>query len=581
MIFNSIRNFTINKFIFYFNRNPNIRKNVVRFINKQPVKSILRIIINFTISKLSLCFNTNSNITKEEIIRLANSRPIKITLEELNTCHKNRITISVNDVDFECFFSPPIGNKLYVCLTACAQNIKEYPVFQRLTWCKVLGGGVLCIDDPTRELVNHTVSTYFFGEKNLSYSDLLLKIIHKVAKLYNIKSKNIIFMSNSNGGFAALYCANKLEYSNAIVFNPNIDIKSWLSKKFTKDIPHNELFEKVLDIKLDDPQLNHRVCVKNIINNKKSRFFLYYNILSQKDEQQLAFLLKDTNFRYSCGIKKINNIYLYMDEIDAETNHLAQLNQFSIYFIEKMLKDKYSSYELNIFYKMLHSYMAPYYLAQKNIGSITKQNEIFKDIQKNLVVSKFSFIESHPSPSEKNFNNPSKIMRSSYIYTILNDESDSNSKFIRIALDKSYFCGEININEEVMIISSIGYIFTGLEKNWWTGGKLGTDFRHSIKLGLFNKYKPLGYPKHGESAQTCNYFQYRGSSGGNLTCRIHPNWFCIDDTLGVFKDNDDLLKFLNDRYNSDNPVTLVYKIAPFIVKIKEEQIKTLNFQESI
>ncbi|MBQ6668912.1 MAG: hypothetical protein IJM72_02525, partial [Deltaproteobacteria bacterium] len=250
MIFNSIKNFAINKFIFYFNRRPNIKKNVVRFVSRQPVKSILGRIINFTISKLSLCFNTNSNITKEEIIRLANIQPVKTILEELNTRHKNRITISVDGVDFECFFSPPIGNKLYVCLTACAQNIKEYPVFQRLTWCKVLGGGVLCIDDPTRKLIKHTVSTYFFGEKNLSYSDLLLKIIHKIAKLYNIKNNNIIFISNSNGGFAALYCANKLEHSNAIVFNPNIDIKIWLSKKFTKDVPHNELFEKVLDISL-------------------------------------------------------------------------------------------------------------------------------------------------------------------------------------------------------------------------------------------------------------------------------------------------------------------------------------------
>lgn len=321
-------------------------------------------------------------MNKQQIKELLLESPKEILLSQISPDDVNRLRIITDGITFESFVRKPEKNsvfngKLYICLSAVFHGYKKYPVFHRASWQELLGGILVCIDDPTRQDINHQVSTYFFGNKDLNYIDLVVKIARHFANIYSINYENIVFISNSNGGFAALNCANILQGSSAITFNPNINIELWSSHKKTEQKPHSKLFEEIFKVKFSDKALSNRFDVTSIISNQKSKFFLYFNKASSWDAEQLNYFCSKTGFEASLELQKKGNVFLYTNNVPAKDPHMAFPNENSIFFIEDILSKTEISEKDGRFFRLLSSYMFLYYGKDKQYNSlITDLNKL-------------------------------------------------------------------------------------------------------------------------------------------------------------------------------------------------------------
>ena len=263
--------------------------------------------------------------------------------------------------------------KLYVCLSACWHATKEYPIFQRATWQEYLDGLIICLDDPTRRKINHEVTTYFFGEKDSNYVDLVVKIASKLASIYKIKNDNLFFISNSNGGFASLQCATKIAGANAIVFNPNISMQIYLRTKRTGETNHDKLFEKIFDVSFADEKLFDRFSVKKIIYNDKSRYFIYFNKASRNDFDQLKYLADGSEIDITKQLQKIGNVTIFCNNAPAKSPHMFFPNHSAFWFIENLLKKDQIEEQDNKAFDLLTSYMRELGERERKIVELTKK----------------------------------------------------------------------------------------------------------------------------------------------------------------------------------------------------------------
>ncbi len=305
-------------------------------------------------NKLIRTYSKNNEIktlTRDEIkIELA-KEPVAVDINELDNSTFGRLQLLVDGVCFETFLANSKEKKLFVCLSDAGTNI--YPRFQRASWISTFKGLFLCIDDPSKSSAPIPL-TYYFGTKNISYLDLIIKIVQKVSKLHSIRVEDIIFIGSSMAGFSALYCCDNLKGSKSIVFNPQFFIQKWLSSRtfFTdKD------FERCFDFSFADPQFFYRTDLRRITENKKSRFFIFLNTNSAQDKLQIDELARVSGFKYRTGIQKIGNIMLYIAPFNAPHPHQAfPIEQTCRIFLNSLYNFNLTNFEKDVYFAFTSMY---------------------------------------------------------------------------------------------------------------------------------------------------------------------------------------------------------------------------------
>lgn len=273
---------------------------------------------------------------KEDIKQLLIQTPEIVELKNINSSTEGRIQIKTDGVIFESFILNSIRKKLYVFLSAVGNPDTGYPRFHRPTWSKIFNGVCLFIDDPARQMGKYSPA-FYVGNEEINVLDLLKKIINKVQDVYGIASKDVCFISSSNGGYASLFLGDAIKDSRVIALNPIISISRYL-----RSVKKVDAFEKAFGIKLDstDKQILNRTQVFRIIDNKRSRFFIYSNIASRTDKIVIEGLFRKLNLPYKLGLNVINNnLWVWIVDIHSANPHLAQPNEFIVKKIEEILDD--------------------------------------------------------------------------------------------------------------------------------------------------------------------------------------------------------------------------------------------------
>ena len=248
---------------------------------------------------------------------------------------KGRLQIVVENTRFESVLTPSKTKKLYVFLTAVGNNYKnDYPQFHRISWCDKLDGMCLFLDDPTRIKMKEEKSkspAYYFGTKEKGIVDYLCQIVIKIAKENHISHKNIIFISSSNGGFAALCCCNKLSGSKCIALNPQIDVNLYALDEFFK----------IMEIERNDPMFFDRLNILKILKNNTSHFFICSNILSGGDRKQMELLYRHAGKKMSLGLTQLSTTTkCLLCAVSAIHPHCVFPDEYFVQIIEKIMTQK-------------------------------------------------------------------------------------------------------------------------------------------------------------------------------------------------------------------------------------------------
>ena len=311
-------------------------------------------------------------MNKDEFKALLIQSPKEIALDDLTTDDIHRLRITVRATAFETFFMPSGHKKLYVIFSAVGRDRRPYPIFQRVTWYESFDGMFLWIDDPTRHETN-IAPTYYFGTKDSNYLELICEMIHKFLDIYGLSCKDLVFISSSNGGFAALWCSRKLHGSTCLAFNPQLNVPLHYRKVRNK-------FEHALSVSFDDESLRERFYIDNIDKESESKICIYSNVKSPSDKIQMDAFFQKNGIEYKYGLQKVNNIWVIIANIDAVDTHLAQPTPYVSRIMERLMSDEWGGMEISpqkieIINALLEG-MKDYYLALKNNKKLQNQIEL-------------------------------------------------------------------------------------------------------------------------------------------------------------------------------------------------------------
>lgn len=301
-------------------------------------------------------------MNKEEFKLLLEQNSKKVQLENLTRDDIHRLSIKVGDAEFESFFMPSEYKKLYVIFSAVGKDGRAYPLFQRVTWYDHFNGMFLWIDDPTRNATK-IAPTYYFGTKDNNYLNLICDIIKKFIDIYGITSKNVTFISSSNGGFAALWCSKKIKGSTCLAYNPQLNVPVYYQKMRNK-------FENALNVSFDDESLHERFYLDNIEKEKDSKICIFSNLKGASDKIQIDTFFSRIGKKYIYGLQKVDNIWFIIADIEAENNHLAQPSPYISRIFEQLMSDEWGGMEIsNQKIEIVNAFlgcMKEYYAAMKN-----------------------------------------------------------------------------------------------------------------------------------------------------------------------------------------------------------------------
>ena len=257
------------------------------------------------------------------------TRPARdITLDELDATCAGRLRIAVGTTWFESCLIPSNTKKLYVFLSSAAGKVKDpYPVFHRISWADKFDGVCLYLDDPTRNERDFGGGTFYFGYKEHNYCEYIIEIVRRVQANHGIKMADTIFISSSNGGFAALYLANVLQGSKCIVSNPQIDVTGRYERFGLTAQELNEVYD--------------RMCVTNILKNTKSQFFIYFNLIAGNDYFHYNKLMSAAKKAMEIGVYNLTrNITMLTTKIPTEDPHGVFMDADAILYCETIMGKK-------------------------------------------------------------------------------------------------------------------------------------------------------------------------------------------------------------------------------------------------
>ena len=219
---------------------------------------------------------------------------IKLNFHDFKNAPNGRFFIPYKNIDFDCLFKKNHeSNRLYVLFSGARQENMP-PVFTRWSYCMYVNGSMLNIDDPMCKLNQKLELRWYYGTETESYCDYIVEIVEEFAKQNGFK--DIVFFSSSGGGYAALYCACKLDGSMAVAINSQFDLSSY---------SYAGVIEKITGLNLNkEDKFRRNNLSELIVNADYSKFLLIENCESQPDMVQLNSFLSKSNLPQETSYEK-------------------------------------------------------------------------------------------------------------------------------------------------------------------------------------------------------------------------------------------------------------------------------------
>lgn len=263
---------------------------------------------------------------------LLENKNVHLSFENLSNAPDGRFDISYKEINFECLFKRKENSKkLYVFFSGWRKPNQNEPTFKRWSYYKYFDGSMLNIDDPMCKLYPQLGLGWYYGTADACFCDYLVDIINRFAEQNGYSE--IVFISSSAGGYAALYCACKISGSMVIAINPQIKL----------DIYHYcKSFQHItgLDLSIEDKYGRNHLS-KLIKNAEKTKFLLIENCASGVDTPQLDNLCTELGVNYHYGLNSlVPNILLWVYEGKTDKPHNAQ-EYFPMLYAIKFLAEHF------------------------------------------------------------------------------------------------------------------------------------------------------------------------------------------------------------------------------------------------
>lgn len=247
---------------------------------------------------------------------LLKNNGVSLSFDEFSRAPDGRFTIPYNGIEYDCLFKrEPSSDKLFVFLNGYRKAWESEPTFKRWSYYNYINANMLNIDDPMCKLHPKLGLGWYYGTEERCYCDDIVDIVKEFAAQNGFNE--IVFYASSGGGFAALYCACKIENSTVVAINPQIVLSMYTSA---------EHFQKVTGLDLGKRDKFNRNHLTEVIKaNKGTKIILIENCASDIDMVQLNALCSELGTNYHYGLTKpAPNILLWVYEAETNAPHNAQ-----------------------------------------------------------------------------------------------------------------------------------------------------------------------------------------------------------------------------------------------------------------
>lgn len=255
--------------------------------------------------------------------------PENVHLDDLSCNHEGRLKIKTNNgVEFESFIIKGSQRRLYVFLSAVGVYRGDSVIFHRVMWANKFDGISLFIDDPQRK-EKKFAPMFYWGDRNTDNTKLVAQIVAKIKSIYGLVTKDICFISSSNGGFASIKIADYFENSKCYALCPQISIPLYFQNK--------DNVSKFFDNSFDEQTGGGRLDVSEILNNPKAFYFIYSNVACKSDFEQMKYLLKykDISHIGNGEMCKLNtHCVISLCRVNAKNPHVVQPDESFISFLD-------------------------------------------------------------------------------------------------------------------------------------------------------------------------------------------------------------------------------------------------------
>ncbi len=251
---------------------------------------------------------------------------LKFNVSELNSIPNGRFAVVSNGIEFDCCFNYKDERKLYVILNGGRPNPNcIIPYFNRFSYYNLLDGSMINIADPMYKKYPNLSVGWYYGNKSENYLDYLTEVIIGAAKALNKRNEDIILLSSSAGGYAALYCGCRIPGCTVLAINPQISLPLYPSDNFTKNTG--------IDFNEEDPH-NRNCLYTSIISADKTKFVLLENIQAEIDMIQISEFSKKCNLEIKFGLNQVKeNIITWLYDANSKNPHNAQEYKALMHFI--------------------------------------------------------------------------------------------------------------------------------------------------------------------------------------------------------------------------------------------------------
>lgn len=527
-----------------------------------------------------------------------------VDINAIGSIPEGRFSAFIDEVEFECLFVRKKQNKLYVVFSGSRELTDKLPIFKRWTYSSFFDGSTLNIADPMYRQFDKLHLGWYYGTKDNNYLDKLIALISAVASHLEISNENIVFFSSSGGGYAALYCASKMEGTYCAVINPQINLSKYFYCKEFCEITHNDLFGSDEFGRNDIPSL--------MMNAKNTGFLLIENCRAIEDMTQVEDLCKRFDYTFKFGLQNITqNILLWVYDAEARPFHSAQ-DYPELFFTIRSILSNFSNAAEN---EELYAYFSELWHERFNL--IEKINTAERN-KKEAVVELFSNEYSKSSFSERNLIQTENAETGFYINVY--DKFKGDSVY---CLQLENICSPDNSSEEFTVYikngsknepayikhlkTSIGnaslYFKTsekadGLELRIYSGNVYKNNANSKIAIGKIRlaeiecvqiKEELTVEKTSSHTYPESEYLYIRGyvitESKDGRPSAVNPNWKEL-----VFGENEEYTVFYDGRnqtvkFNAANSKTWVMLLGSFmdteqandnISDIAEELVKRLD-----
>lgn len=290
------------------------------------------------------------NFSKFDEGRLANKGLLAIDngvigYDDIDTAKiKDGVSIyQIAGIQFHCFTKLKEGQskKIYVLLSGGRTPSKNgfsdtLPRFKRWSFYTAFDGNVLVFDDPM--YFNHPKLAvgWFFGTKQCSYIDLLVKVVSKIALALNCT--DICFYGSSSGGFASLCAAAKLNKSRGIAINPQLLLKNdWYATRF----------KEITNIDLSDNDEYYRNDLNYLVANSDSKFVIIQNLTDAKTvREHFIPFCRNMGLWPKYGLSEFQNVKTFV--YNCQGGHVAYENKKLLPFLLRLAYPEFNNEQIYI-----------------------------------------------------------------------------------------------------------------------------------------------------------------------------------------------------------------------------------------